>query len=75
MAMIGPSMAAGIIKNEKECDLTCFHSFTLVGSKAHKDVYVELKVHNIIKTGFDSIIFLLEVAVVLVSMIKYQGPG
>lgn len=52
--MMGPSMATGIIKSEKECDLTCFHRLMLLGSKVHKDVYVELKVHNITKTCFDS---------------------
>ncbi|CAB3220104.1 unnamed protein product [Arctia plantaginis] len=43
MAMMGPSMAAGIIKSEKECDLTCFATLTLLGAKVHKDIYLQLK--------------------------------
>lgn len=42
-SMIAPALATAIINSKKECDLTCFRSIALAGSKIHKDVYLELK--------------------------------
>lgn len=42
--MTTPTLLSRIMKHEKKCDLTCFDSILLIGSKITEDLLVKLRV-------------------------------